>query len=405
MNPLTNPTAAGVDKVLIYIFGSSLLLLAGITLVMIWFVIRYRRAKNPEPTSDVAGSLWLEITWTVLPTLIVLTMFWYGWTNYLGLRNVPAGAFEVKATGRMWSWQFEYANGRTSNKLYVPVGKPIRVNLTSVDVLHSFFMPAFRIKRDTVPGVETYVWFQAAETGSYDIFCTEYCGTGHADMITSAEVLSAADFDAWYNGQTTRTLPRGRQLLEKQGCLGCHSFDGSNSIAPVFGPLKGLKRTISNEGLKNEITIDADYLRRAIRAPEADLVDGFPPIMPAYGDEISEKDLDDIIDYLLHGDRKPALDGNKLLEDNGCFGCHSTDGSPLVGPSFKGLNGRTTEIKRGEKEIKLKVDASYLRRAIRQPDSDIVEGYPAIMPAADHLSKEELDAMIDTLLKGAVIDK
>lgn len=399
MNPL-NPTALGVDKVLIYIFGSSLLLLAGITTVMIFFVIRYRRSKNPEPTSDSHGNLGLEIIWTVLPTLIVLSMFWYGWTNYKGLRAVPEGAFEVKAVGRMWSWQFQYENGRTSNKLYIPAGKPIKVMLTSNDVLHSFFMPAFRIKRDTVPGVETYVWFQAPETGSYDIFCAEYCGTGHADMITSAEALSDEEFEHWYNEDLAETtVAHGRQLLEDQGCLGCHSFDGSSEIAPTFAKLKGLEREVTSDGQKKKITIDADYLRRAIRAPEADLVEGFPPIMPAYGDEINEQDLDAIIEYLLEGESESKIDGNKLIEENGCLGCHSTDGSKQVGPSFKGLNGRTSEVNRDGHELKIKVDADYLKRAIREPNHEIVEDYPAIMPSSDHLSDEEIDAIVEELLK------
>lgn len=400
MNPLINPTALGVDKVLIYIFGSSLLLLAGITLVMIWFVIRYRRSKNPEPTSDSHGSLGLEITWTLLPTLIVLSMFWYGWSNYKGLRAVPEGAFEVKAVGRMWSWQFQYENGRTSNKLYVPAGQPIKVMLTSKDVLHSFFMPAFRIKRDTVPGVDTYVWFQAPETGSYDIFCAEYCGAGHADMITTAEALSAAEFERWYNEDPTEARePRGRQLLEAQGCLGCHSFDGSNDIAPTFGRLKGLKREITSGGKEKQIIIDADYLRRAIRTPEADLVEGFPPIMPTYGDEINEQDLDELIQYLLEGEPASKIDGNKLIEENGCLGCHSTDGSKQVGPSFKGLNGRTSEVERDGRELEIKVDADYLKRAIREPNLEIVEDYPAIMPPYDHLSDEEVDVIVEELLK------
>ncbi len=401
MNPLINPTALGVDKVLIYIFGSSLLLLAGITMVMIWFVIRYRRSKNPEPTSDSHGHLGLEIVWTILPTLIVLSMFWYGWVNYIGLRNVPQGAFEVKATGRMWSWQFEYENGRTSNKLYAPVGKPIRVNLTANDVLHSFFMPAFRIKRDTVPGMDTYVWFQAPETGSYDIFCAEYCGTGHADMITTAEILSAEDFERWYaESETAATgITRGKQLIEEHGCLGCHSFDGSSSIATTFGVLKGSKREIMQDGAKKSIEVDAEYLRRAIRAPSADLVEGFPPIMPAYGDEINEADLDEIINFLLNGEQKTSIDGNKLIEENGCLGCHSSDGSSSAGPSFKGLGDRTSEVKRDDHELELKVDADYLRRAIREPNHEIVEGYPAIMPSNDHLSDEEIDAMVEELLK------
>ena len=123
MNPLTNPTALEVDNVLIYIIGISLLMLLGITVVMIYFVIKYRRSKYPEATSEAHGSFWLETVWTVLPTLVVLTMFWYGWANYLGLRQVPEGALEIKGTGRTWSWQFEYPDGRKTDKLFVPVGR------------------------------------------------------------------------------------------------------------------------------------------------------------------------------------------------------------------------------------------------------------------------------------------
>ncbi|NCO50477.1 MAG: cytochrome c oxidase subunit II [Deltaproteobacteria bacterium] len=401
MNPLNNPTAQGVDNVLIYIFGVSLLLLAGITIVMIWFVVRYRRSKYPEPTSERDGSWPLEITWTLLPTLIVLTMFWYGWVNYKGLRAVPEGALEVEAIGRMWSWQFKYDNGRTSPKLYIPSGVPIKVKITAKDVLHSFFMPAFRIKRDAVPGMENYVWFQAPENGSYDIFCAEYCGTGHADMITTAEALSQVEFDAWYKQSASGTpeVARGRQLLEEQGCLGCHSFDGSNSIAPVFAPLRGQQRELTRNGEEINLRVDANYLRRAIRAPGDEVVEGFAPMMPAYGDEISESDLEEIVRYLLDGEVDAALDGGALLEEQGCLGCHSTDGSQLAGPSFKGLGTRTTEIKRNGEEFHLKVDEDYLRRAIREPNYEIVEDYPPIMPAFDQLTEAEVQAIIQDLLK------
>lgn len=401
MNPLNNPTAQGVDKVLIYIFGSSLLLLVGITLVMIWFVIRYRRAKNPEPTSQVDGHMGLEILWTLLPFLIVMTMFWYGWSNYKGLRQVPENAIEISATARMWSWQFKYAGGQTSNKLYVPVETPIKVKLTSVDVLHSFFMPAFRIKRDTVPGVESYVWFQAPETGSYDIFCAEYCGTGHADMITTVEALSAEDFNAWLQQKTAGSgqAARGRQLLEEHGCLGCHSFDGSSEIAPIFGVLAGQEREVEKNGSKKHLTIDAEYLRRAIRNPGDEVVEGFAPMMPAYGDEIGDADLDEIVRYLLYGEAKAAIDGGRLLKEQGCLGCHSTDGSQLAGPSFKGLGTRTTEVKRANEDFHIPVNADYLRRAIRQPEYEIVDDYPPIMPAFDQLSDAEVDAIIQELLK------
>lgn len=159
--PADNPTAQLVDGVMIYIFGLSLLLLIGITIVTIYFVVKYRRSRYPEPTSDVDHNIVLETVWTVLPTLIVLTMFWYGWVNYVGLTEVPEGSMEVKATARMWSWQFEYEDGRRETRLYAPANTPVKVRLQSTDVIHSFFVPAFRIKKDMVPGLETYVWFQA----------------------------------------------------------------------------------------------------------------------------------------------------------------------------------------------------------------------------------------------------
>ncbi len=403
MNPNINPTAQAVDNVLIYIFGFSLLLLLGITVATIYLVIKYRRSKYPEPTSEVHGSFWLETLWTVLPTLIVLTMFWYGWTNYLGLRNVPEGAMEVKATARMWSWQFEYPDGRKTSKLFVPVGQPVKVTMTSVDVLHNFFIPAFRIKRDTVPGMETYVWFQATEPGSYDIFCAEYCGTGHSAMITSVEALPPEEYATWAQPQPPSAEPRGLIVLQEQGCTGCHSLDGSDGIGPSLYQLSGQQRKLLVAGQSKELSIDEDYLRRAIREPEAEIVSGYDPIMPAYdSDTLSEEDLQAVIDYLLGKATVPAApkpDASVLLQENGCLGCHSQDGSEMVGPTFKGLGSREVVIERDGKEERIKVDRDYLLRALKQPKVDLVKGYPPIMPAADYLSTEELDAIVEHLLK------
>lgn len=402
MNPLTNPTAQAVDDVLIYIFGFSLILLLGITAVTIYFVIRYRRSTNPEPTSDVSHSIWLEAIWTILPTIIVLTMFWYGWVNYVGLREVPDGALEVKATARMWSWQFEYPDGRRDTKLTVPVGTPVKVTLNSVDVLHSFFAPAFRIKRDMVPGMETYVWFTATEAGTYDIFCTEYCGLGHSDMITTIEALNEEEYANWSKPAEPTAEPRGLIVINEQGCTGCHSLDGSAGIAPSLYQLAGQSRKIVIAGETKELTIDEDYLRRAIREPEAELVEGYDPMMPPYDSgTVSDEDLQAVIDYLLGmATAVPAKpDGAQLLEDNGCLGCHSSDGSILVGPSFKGLAGRTTRLDRDGKIEEIKTDADYLRRSILQPNADIVEGFPAIMPSGDYLPEAEVEAIVEHLLK------
>ena len=402
MIQLNNPTAQAVDNVLIYIFGFSLILLLGITAVTIYFVVKYRRSKYPEPTSDVDGSWLLETLWTVLPIIIVLTMFWYGWSNYVGLREVPANAMEIKATARMWSWQFEYPDGRKESKLYVPVNKPIKVMLYSADVLHSFFVPAFRIKRDTVPGMESYVWFQAPEPGSFDIFCAEYCGVGHSDMTTSVEVLSNEDFAKWSQSSAPSGDPRGLVVLNEQGCLGCHSLDGTENIGPSLFELAGNPREIEKDGKIVKITIDEEYLKRAIRDPEAEIAKGFDPMMPPYDEEtISNEDLQAVVDYLLGkgASASSTPDAAKLLDENGCLGCHSSDGSKGIAPTFKGLGQREVTIERDGKEITLKVDAEYLRRALLHPEADIVKGFAPMMPAADYLSAEEIDAIIEHLLK------
>ncbi len=406
MNFATNPTAQAVDNTLIYIFGFSLLLLLGITVATIYFVIKYRRSKYPQPTSEVSHSFWLETIWTVLPTLIVLTMFWVGWSNYLGLREVPEGALEVKATARMWSWQFEYPDGKRAKKLYVPVGQPVKVTMTSVDVLHNFFAPAFRVKRDAVPGMESYLWFQATEPGSYDIFCAEYCGTGHADMITTIEALPEAEFAAWSQPAAPSSEPRGLTVLNDQGCTGCHSLDGSEGIAPSLYQLSGQKRKLLVDGKPREITIDAAYLKKAIREPEAELVEGYDPLMPAYDEGvISDVDLQAVVDYLLGkaAPTAPAVSepgGVQLLDDHGCTGCHSLDGSKGIGPSLYQLAGQKRKLVINGKTSEVTIDAAYLRKAIREPAAELVEGYPPMMPAydADTISDAELLKMVDHLL-------
>ena len=404
MNQLNNPTAQAVDEVLIYIFGFSLLLLLGITAVTIYFVIKYRRSKCPEPTSDAHGNWILETIWTLLPLAIVMTMFWYGWSNYIGLTEVPKDAMEVKAVGRMWSWQFIYPDGRKDTKLYVPVGKPVKVMLTSTDVIHSFFVPAFRIKKDMVPGMETYVWFQATEAGSYDVQCTEYCGVGHADMLTTIEVLPEEEYAQWAKTKpaTGGGDPHGLKVLNEQGCIGCHSLDGSDGIAPSLFELAGTPRQLDKDGQTVNITIDEEYLKRAIRDPNSEIVKGYDPMMPVYDeDTITNDDLQAVVDYLLGKatSQPTGPDGAMLLEENGCIGCHSTDGSESIAPTFKGLGSREVTIERDGREVTLKVDADYLRKALLEPNSELVKGYAPMMPATDYLSPEELDAIIEHLLK------
>lgn len=298
MDPNLLTTTQAVDPVFMLIFGICLVLLISITATMIWFVIRYHRSRSPEPTSQAAGNLWLEIVWIVLPTLLVLAMFYYGWAGYLALRNVPKGALPVTATAQMWSWTFTYANGKTSSKLYVPVGKPVLVNLVSRDVLHGFYLPAFRVKRDVVPGMKNHVWFMAPREGSYDLFCSQYCGTGHSAMITTVVALPAAEFTAWLQaGSGGGDESREKELLEKHGCLGCHSLDGTPKVGPTFKGLWGRSTTVLTNGAERTITVDEAYLRRSLREPKADVVKGFPPIMPPYAGVLKEAEITALLKF------------------------------------------------------------------------------------------------------------
>lgn len=189
--------ASSVNEIFFFIVASSVFFLIGITAAMIYFVFKYSRKKNKRPT-NIHGNIWLEIAWTVIPTILVLAMFYVGYMGFDLMRNPPKGAFEVKVTAQMWKWTFEYPNGHTSDVLILPKDRPIKTLLHSLDVLHSFYIPAFRVKEDTVPGRTTYLWFIPTQLGEFDIECAEYCGLRHSYMLAKARVLPAADFDQWY---------------------------------------------------------------------------------------------------------------------------------------------------------------------------------------------------------------
>jgi cytochrome c oxidase subunit 2 len=297
VNPqLLMTTNESIDPVFMFIFAACLVLLAGITVVMIFFVVRYHRSRAPQPTSQNNGNLWLEIIWILLPTLLVIAMFYYGWAGYLSLRNVPKDALPVTATARMWSWSFSYPNGAVSPKLYVPVGKPIRVDLVSQDVIHGFFLPAFRVKRDIVPGMKNHVWFVASKPGSYDLFCSQFCGTGHSAMITTVEAVPEQEFVVWLGKNLDDGGVSGKALLEKHGCLGCHALDGSPKLGPGFKGIWSRAETVITNGVERNITVDEAYLKRSILEPGADIAKGFPPVMPPF--TLKDDEIKAIVEYL-----------------------------------------------------------------------------------------------------------
>ncbi len=297
MNPQFSNTIEAVDTVFIFILGISAVMLLGITAAIVWFAIRYSRKRCPVPLSQKDSNLTLEIVWTVIPTILVLAMFYYGWAGFLALRQVPEGALPVEVTARMWSFTFSYENGKTSDRLVVPVGKPVKVTMKSEDVLHAFFVPAFRVKRDIVPGMVTHAWFSAPEPGSYDLFCAEFCGVGHADMVTKVEALPEAEFNQWYAQAPQPTADGGTELLTRNGCLGCHALDASVKVGPGLQGLYGSKVTVLRNGAEATITRDEGYLRKAVVDPGSEIVKGFPAIMPPYTN-LSEEELEAMVKHL-----------------------------------------------------------------------------------------------------------
>ena len=193
----SSPFSDYVDATFLIIVGLSTIVLIGLIATMIYFVIRYSRKRNPQAT-NIEGNLTLEIAWTVIPVVLFMGMFYMGWKGYLKTVDVPADAVPIRVTARMWQWGFEYPNGVTTDTLYVPVRTPIKLTLHSLDVNHSMYIPAFRIKKDAIPNRENIMWFSTPEPRSYDIACAEYCGLRHAYMYTKVVAMELPAFESWY---------------------------------------------------------------------------------------------------------------------------------------------------------------------------------------------------------------
>lgn len=293
--PQASNTAGNVDAVFYRILSIEIGLLVIVTFALVFFVVKYNSGKKTVP-ENISGSVPLEIIWTVIPTMIVLVMFYIGLVSFDSIRAVPKTVMDIRVTGRQWSWLFTYENGRQSAELRVPVGKAVKLLLTSEDVLHSFYIPAFRIKEDCVPKMQTYLSFVPDEIGAYDIFCTEFCGLGHSGMVSKVVVMSDSDFNSWYASAPAAAKEDGKKVLDEKGCLGCHTIDGSKKIGPTFKGLYDSPVTVSTSGKERTVKADEDYLRRSIREPKADVVKGYPDIMPVI--PLTADELDAAVEYI-----------------------------------------------------------------------------------------------------------
>jgi len=291
--------AGGVDLAFKIIFGISIFLLVGITTVMIYFVIRYRHSKHPK-AEQVKDNSVLEITWTLIPLIIVLLMFYYGYVAFSPQRVFPKDAMNVTVVGRMWVWSFLYPGDKESNMLELPVNKAVVLNLTSLDVIHSFYIPAFRQKEDCVPGKKNQMWFIPTMVGEYWILCAEYCGMNHSYMEAKVKVVPEAEYAAWITNLPKKAAePEGLTIIKKNACNGCHSIDGSKLVSTSFKGLYGKQSLVVTNGKEHTVIVDDAYIKTSIYEPDKDIVKGLPKgVMKSYKGLISDAEVAKIIEYL-----------------------------------------------------------------------------------------------------------
>ena len=295
--PQASTIAGRVDGVFFFLVGVSAFFTVLIFALIWYFALAYRRRSETEPPSTSHGDLRLELLWTIIPLGLVMVMFSWGVSLYITTSRPPADTLDITVVGKQWMWKFQHPQGpREINQLHVPVGRPVKLTMASEDVIHSVYVPAFRVKMDVVPGRYTSMWFTATTTGTYHLFCAEYCGTSHAGMIGQVVVMTPADYEAWLSGGTTGESPvaSGERLFQQLGCQSCHRADTAGRGPALAGLFGHTQRLQSGEA----VIIDEAYLRESILQPNAKVVAGYPPIMPTFQGQISEEGLLQLIAYL-----------------------------------------------------------------------------------------------------------
>ena len=270
---------------------------------MLYFAVRYRRrGVGGSSVSTVTHSVPIETLWTAIPTIVCVYMFYYGLVVYKDMRTPPLNPIEINVYGYKWAWEFQHANGkRETGELVVPVGKPVRLVMTSRDVHHSFFIPAMRIKEDIIAGRYHFTWFEATRTGEFPVFCTEYCGQKHYNMLAKLRVVSEEEYEDYLlergaSGEVLEPSELGAKLYTAKGCNACHSLDGSKVIGPSWKALYGVERRFSDG---SSSIADENYLRESILNPNKRVVEGFQPnLMVAWEGLLSEEELNGLIAYI-----------------------------------------------------------------------------------------------------------
>jgi cytochrome c oxidase subunit 2 len=288
--------AGQVDGLYFFLVAVSAFFTVLIFATIFVFAVKYRRENNPHPT-HIEGSLPLELTWTLIPLGICMIFFAWGSLIFFQEGRPPKGAMEVYAVGKQWMWKFEHDTGqREINQLHVPINRDVKMIMSSQDAIHSFFVPAFRIKADVLPGRYTSTWFHPTKLGTYHLFCAEYCGTQHSGMIGEVVVMDPSAYQAWLiaGGSAGAMSASGQQVFEQMGCATCHRADTQGrgpNLDGIFG-----KPVMLDDG--RTVTADENYIRESILNPSAKVVSGFKPIMPTYQGQVSEETLGELVSYI-----------------------------------------------------------------------------------------------------------
>jgi len=287
--------ARQIDALCIFLTAVSAFFVAVIALAIVYFCAKYRAGSVADRAPLAFPVMRLEIAWTVFPLLLTMVMFGWGATLYFDLQRPPADALEIVVVGKQWMWKVQHAPGaREINELHVPLGRAVKLTMTSQDVIHSFYIPAFRVKQDVVPGRYTTEWFKPTRLGTYHLFCAEFCGTAHSQMIGRVVVMEPADYASWLSGGGEAPAVAGERLYNSLGCASCHN-PGSPVHSPPLAGLFGRKVQLRDGRI---VTADEGYIRNSLVNPQADIVAGYEPMMPTFQNVVNEEQILQLIAYM-----------------------------------------------------------------------------------------------------------
>lgn len=300
--PPSSTSAVWVDRAFYFLLYVSAFFFLLIVTLMTLFVVRYRRREGVGPGESPTHNTALEILWSGIPIVLVAIMFGLGFAGYIDLRTPPRGAYDIRVSGQKWSWSFQYPNGYVDANLHVPVDAPVKLTMSSKDVIHSLFIPAFRVKQDLLPDRYTTLWFTATRPGEYDLLCAEYCGTSHSEMLAKVIVHGPGQFEPWLQEAHRRRMnlspvDLGRELYQfaPGGCAVCHSIDGTRKVGPSFKGIYGQTHDFEKAA---PALVDDNYIRESILNPSAKIRKGYPDQMTVYKGQLSDDQITALIEYI-----------------------------------------------------------------------------------------------------------